>query len=180
MATDVPDRFLVSTSDLVIEPAPKKLKKSDEALETLYVSRKLENADEFLFWAKTQGFDECLAADDLHVTVAFSRAPVKWSDATPALSYVHVDGGERKVVALGDKGAVVLVFESDPLQRRHQQFQGIGCSWDFPSYHCHVTITYSGGNIDPDAIEPYRGPLMFGPEVFSPVVEDWEKSVVEE
>lgn len=150
-----------------------------DSASTLYVSRKLENADDFLIWAREQGFEQCLAPDDLHVTVAFSRAPVEWGNAGPALDFLHVTGGVRQVVKF-DKGAVVLVFECPPLQNRHDEFEAIGCSWDFPSYHCHVTVTYSGEGINPDDIEPYQGPLKFGPEIFSPVVEDWEKSVTEQ
>ncbi len=58
-------------------PAPKALGRKDA--KTLYISRPLKNAEAFIEWAKAQGFAKTLAADDLHVTIAFSKAPVDWA-----------------------------------------------------------------------------------------------------
>jgi hypothetical protein len=55
-----------------------------------------------------------------------------------------------------------------------------GASFDFEEYQPHVTITYQGGDLDLSKVEPYRGKLVFGPEIFSEVVEDWEKTVTED
>jgi hypothetical protein len=54
-----------------------------------------------------------------------------------------------------------------------------GASHDFDSYQPHVTISYAGSDIDLSKVEPYRGELLFGPEIFAAVVEDWEKSLTE-
>ena len=51
---------------------------ADAAPRTLYVSRKLVNATEFMAWAKSQGFETTVPADELHVTVLYSRQPVDW------------------------------------------------------------------------------------------------------
>jgi hypothetical protein len=48
-----------------------------------------------------------------------------------------------------------------------------GASWDYEEYQPHVTITYNGGGIDLHAIEPYRGRLVFGPEIFEEINENW-------
>jgi hypothetical protein len=82
---------------------------------TLYVSRPLLNADDLVAWAKAQGFGKALTADDMHVTVAFSRAEVDWDDLQADAAPVTVVGGKRAVKPLGDKGAVVLRFDSDVL-----------------------------------------------------------------
>lgn len=155
-----------------------KLAKADDTKSTLYVSRSLTNGEAFLEWAKLAGFGSTLQSDDLHVTVAFSREPVNWDAAPATLDFLDVHGGERRLHRFGD--AVVLIFESPDLQARHQQFDEIGCSWDYPEYHCHVTVTYSGGDLDFSTIDPYTGPLEFGSEVFKPVIEDWEKSIEEQ
>jgi phage-related protein (TIGR01555 family) len=151
---------------------------------TLYVSRKLLNAAEFLKWAKAQGFKEPLPAADLHVTVCFSKMKVDWlkmgeawdSDRDGKLTVPA--GGARIVEALGDKGAVVLLFNSSSLAWRHEQLVREGASHDFGDYQPHVTISWNvPDDFDLDAVEPYRGKLVFGPEIFAEIDEDWQPPV---
>lgn len=90
-------------------------------------------------------------------------------------------GGARLVEPLGDKGAVVLLFNSSELAWRHEAIKrDADASWDFPTYQPHVTITYAGGELDLSKVEPYRGKLVFGPELFSEVDEDWSSKLSEE
>jgi len=147
---------------------------------TLYIHRPLLNAAEFLDWAKAQGFSQTLQPGDLHVTQAFSREPLDWDMTGAAPAKVTVSHGMREVAALGDKGAVVLKFSSLQLQNRFQQLENAGASWDHPGYVPHITITYQGGGMNLDDVEPFDGVLEFGPEVYSEVVEDWEKKIKEE
>ena len=148
---------------------------------SLYMRRNLtaQSATAFIDWAKAQGFATTTPADELHVTVAFSRDLVDWAMIDQGDASLSVKGGPRTVEALGDKGAVVLKFRSKELQERWQEIVDLGASWDWPSYTPHVTITYQGGDVDPAGIEPYDGPLEFGPEQISEVVDDWEKSITE-
>lgn len=147
---------------------------------TLYVCRQLLNPEPFLEWAKANGFESTLKPDDLHVTVAFSREEVDWSLIPPALDSLDVEGGFRLVQPLGDKGAVVLRFESQLLHDRWQVLRDIGASWDYEGYHPHVSITYKGGGIRLEDIVPYDGPLKFGPELYRKVVEDWDTKIEED
>lgn len=161
---------------------------TDAAPRTLYVSRKLLNADELIRWAKAQGFETTTPADEMHVTITFSRRAVDWLKVAP---YDNWDqdkdgkmtvppGGARLVELLGDKGAVVLLFNSARLAWRHQEMVENGASWDFPDFQPHVTITYAApDDFDLSKVEPYRGKLVFGPEIFAEVVEDWEQTVTE-
>ncbi len=153
---------------------------NDAEPRTLYVQRKLLNAADFIAWAKSQGFTTTTPADDLHVTVAFSRARVDWMKAGEAWTgdkdgkLTVNPGGARLVEQLGDKGAVVLLFNSSELAWRHEAIRrDAGASWDWPEYQPHVTITYSGGDLDLSKVEPYRGKLVFGPEIFEEINEDW-------
>lgn len=149
---------------------------------TLYVSRPLLNADELIAWAREQGFRSTLLPEDMHVTVAFSKTPIPWEDVprTAAeereLAVPETDEGDaayygdargpgwRLVKPLGSEGAVVLCFWSDELTERWAEIVKAGASWDYPEYVPHVTITYDGGGPAPEAVKPYLGRLVFGPE----------------
>jgi phage-related protein (TIGR01555 family) len=154
---------------------------ADARPRSLYIQRKLLNAGDFLAWAKGQGFADTLTADDLHVTVLYSRRPVDWLKAGTSWeqkedgTLVVPPGGARMVEPLGDKGAVVLLFNSSALAWRHEQLvREVGASHDFSEYQPHVTITYAGtGDVDLAEVEPYRGELVFGPEIFEEVDPDW-------
>lgn len=145
---------------------------ADAAPRPLYVSRKLLNADEFGAWARSQGFE---VADDLHVTVVYSPAPVDWMKADSDWgddgdgSLTIAPGGPRVVEMFGPLGDVpVLLFSSSRLGWRHEairEMTGAGHSW--ADYVPHVTIAASvPAGFDLSTVEPYRGALKFGPEIF--------------
>ena len=153
---------------------------------TLYVQRKLLNAGDLVKWAKAQGFETTLPADELHVTVLFSRDRVDWLKAGTDWNendngeLVVPAGGARIVEPLGDKGAVVLLFNSSRLAWRHEQLKSeTGADDRFAEYQPHVTISYQAPPAllerlrAGETIEPYRGELRFGPERFEEVVDDW-------
>jgi hypothetical protein len=151
-----------------------------EEKKTLYVSRKLKNGEALVKWAKDQGFTECLAPSEMHVTIAYSKSKIEWSDMTSAEKELTVKkkSGKRKIKCFGeDKNAVVLVFDSEELKDRWKEFKDeLGASWDFPTYHAHVTITYNGlpEGVKLKDITPYEGPLEFGPERKSEITKDWK------
>lgn len=149
---------------------------TDAAPRTLYVQRKLLNAADLIEWAKAQGFGDTLPAGEIHVTVAHSRTPIDWlkvgtdwhGDENGKL--VVPPGGARIVEPLGDKGAVVLLFNASALAYRHEAIREAGASWDYPEYQPHVTITYQRPEgLDLSQVQPYRGKLEFGPEIFEEV-----------
>lgn len=157
------------------------LEDMSRSTQTLYVSRPVLNAWQIRQWAKEQGFSSILSDDELHVTIAFSKSPVCWDDVEESPdSSVVVTGGERAVAPLGDKGAVVIRFDSDELQARWREFREAGCSWDWPSYKPHVTITYKGTGKDLDKVQPYMGPIVLGPEKFAEVNSGWSDEIKEE
>ena len=155
---------------------------ADAAPRSLYVSRKVLNAGDIIAWAKGQGFSTTLPADELHVTVIYSRTPVDWMKA--GQDYWNEDGtllippGGPRVVSRFDGGAVVLEFSSASLSWRHQELKRIGAETSYPEYAPHITITYQPGEVEIDKVEPYRGKIELGPEVFEEVNDDWKSRVV--
>lgn len=152
---------------------------SDAAPRTLYVHRPVLNAEEIIAWAKEQGFKTTLPADDLHVTIAYSRTPVDWFKVGEAWSEeVKVTkGGPRAMEAFGD--AKVLLFSSHHLHWRHKEMTDAGASWDHPEYQPHITISYADDAPALEDVEPFKGQIVLGPEVFSEIKEDWQEGNTE-
>ncbi|WP_454686849.1 anti-CBASS protein Acb1 family protein [Agrobacterium leguminum] len=152
---------------------------NDAAPRTLYVSRKVVNAADLIAWAKGQGFKTTLTADDLHVTIAYSRDPVDWMKVGESWA------GELKVAAGGPRlmerfgEARVLLFKAAELDWRHENIKAAGASWDHPEYQSHITISYDPESPDLDSIEPYQGEIVLGPELFAEVKEDWAEGIKE-
>ncbi len=144
---------------------------TDAAPRSLYVSRKVINGAEIIAWAKSQGFESAVPATDLHVTVAYSRNPVDWMKVGESWSgdgkgqLKIAPGGARLIDKFGE-GAVVLLFNSSELAWRHVSIVEAGASWDWPDYQPHITFTYEPGSVDIDKVEPYRGAIELGPEIF--------------
>ncbi|MDP5631304.1 DUF1073 domain-containing protein [Pseudomonas aeruginosa] len=147
---------------------------NDAAPRTLYVSRRVLNSGAIIDWAKDQGFESTLPAEDLHVTIAYSRTPVDWMKVTQAWTVkpngnLTCSAGGPRLVEQFDKGAVVLLFNSSDLTWRHVEIRDAGASWDWPDYQPHITFTYQPGSVDLDQVEPYRGVIELGPEVFEEI-----------
>lgn len=145
---------------------------ADAAPRTLYVSRKVQNANEIIGWARSQGFKETLRPEDLHVTIAYSRDPVDWMKVGEAWqSKIEIaEGGPRLTEIFGE--AKVLLFKSSDLEWRHQSIREAGASWDHPEYQPHITISY--GDM-PENVEPYQGKIILGPEIFEEVNDNWRE-----
>lgn len=146
---------------------------------TLYVNRRLKNGDDLAAWAKENGFSTTLEPSDMHVTIAFSRTPVDWGGAQGAAPEIIAKDGSRTLERLGDGDALVLRFDSSEIENRWQAFRDIGASWDWDEYKPHVTLTYDGADINIKAIEPFAGDLIFGPESFEELQEDWKETISE-
>ena len=158
---------------------------TDAAPRSLYVSRAVLNAGEIIAWAKSQGFDTTLPADDMHVTVAYSREPLDWMKVGESWSgngkgqLSVAPGGARLIDKFGE-GAVALLFNSSELAWRHVSIIEAGASWDWPEYQPHITFTYEPGSVDLSKVEPYRGAIELGPEIFEEVVESWQDNLKEQ
>jgi hypothetical protein len=118
----------------------------------------------------------------MHVTVAYSKKPVNWFGMGDDFGFYReplrvMPGGPRVVDRLGSQGAVVLHFWDGYLANRHRTMREAGASWDFPTYLPHVTFTYDPGEVDLAEVEPFTGELLFGPEIFEPIDDDWASGI---
>lgn len=153
----------------------------DAAPRTLYVKRDVLNGDEIIAWAKTQGFKTTLAASDMHVTIVYSKMPVDWMKIGEAWAETLElpAGGPRIMEAFGPMGrAKVLTFASSALQWRHMDAKAAGASSDYEEYQPHITISYGEDEPDLATIEPYRGRIVLGPEIFTELNTDWQPQEV--
>lgn len=150
---------------------------NDAAPRTLYVRRDVLNAAEIVKWAKEQGFADI--EPDLHVTITYSRDPVdwmrmgdNWSDNGKGGLTIPA-GGPRMMDAFGDNGeAKVLLFASSSLSWRHEDMKRNGASSDHAEYQPHITVSYAAGGPDLAEVEPFRGKIELGPEIFEEPRED--------
>ena len=146
---------------------------NDAAPRTLYVSRKVQNVEALKSWAKAQGLPDL--QDELHVTIAYSTTPVDWIkmgaswadyEGKGAGDMVITAGGPRVVEPLGDRTAV-LMFASSDLSWRNREMREAGASWDWDDYQPHISLT--GDPVDLAKVEPYRGKIVLGPEIFEEI-----------
>ena len=198
--TEVADAWRAAANGRYIVPGSHgKFIIADAEPRTLYVYRKLRNGDAISRWAKQQGFHTTLDPSEMHVTIAHSKKAVDWGKAGQApyadderkddSGFLTVpSGGARQLQAFGKDGkcAVVLLFNSTALSYRHGDIKDrTGATWDWPDYQPHVTITWNAPadlstNDALRKIEPYRGPIELGPEIFEEVDTDWMKHRAED
>ena len=163
---------------------PRRVAANDAAPRPLYVKRELLNAADLVAWAKKNGFETTLAAEDMHVTILYSRSPVDpmkmgetWtSEENGGLT---IKPGGPRALERFNEGAVVLQFASWALESRHREMVEAGGSHDWPEYLPHVTLSYQAGDVELETLVPYSGELRFGPEIFEPLDLNW-KSKIEE
>jgi hypothetical protein len=132
--------------------------------EPIYIARDLEGAECITLHA--------LAADwglepepDLHVTLAYSTAPVDWSDPAfaPREDRISFNCENVKFERFGP--CIVLVFQSPEIDARWADLIAAGASWDFPEYNSHVTIGYDrAGTLDLPPVDAAPHHFSFGPE----------------
>lgn len=154
---------------------------------SLYIRRNVLNAKDIARWAREQGFEALVPNDEMHVTIAYSEQPVDWMKVGESYSQREdgslrvAPGGARIVEHLGNDGAIVLMFTSSELSWRWFHVKECGASWKYgEDYQPHVTLSYKGDpDLDLSKVEPYRGPIILGPEIFEEVTHDWSADLVE-
>lgn len=144
---------------------------TDAVPRTLYVRRDVVNVADLKAWAKSQGLPDLQGG--LHVTIAhidqafdWMKVEGEWTQSDTGEMTIQ-PGGVRIVEALGNRTAVLL-FTSSPLSWRHESILRTAEAQDrFPMYQPHISLT--GDPVELEGIEPYRGKIVLGPEIFEEV-----------
>lgn len=174
---------LTAQAEQATLPPPARQVTADATPRSLYIRRDVLNSAELVAWAKGQGFPT--VQDGLHVTVIHTRTPLDWVKVGSAAEWGPADGGmvvpaggPRLMERFGD--AVVLQFANGHLAWRHEDIVRMGAAADFPDYQPHITITWQmPEGMDLADVEPYRGQIKLGPEIFEEVDDDWRATVTE-
>lgn len=141
----------------------------------IYVYREVKNRAAILKWARENKLKGI--ADDLHVTLAYSKEPVIW-DRVISAEASSADGGfiipadhTRWLEMLGDdSSALALCFKNLTLMDRHQELKFLGTSHSYPSYKPHITLsTKSGKKLNLSRMKPFTGAIVLGPEKYKEI-----------
>lgn len=154
---------------------------------TLYIRRDVLNSDEIRSWYRAQGIELMTPAEEMHVTVAYSKRPVQWTKIGDSWhsgdsngQIIVPPGGMRLMQSYGsDDRALVLLFTNNDLSWRWLSILESGASWSWGDYTPHVTISYDFDPKRVEDVEPFRGRIVLGPEVWEQVNEDWKKNLRE-
>lgn len=145
----------------------------------MYVSRKVLNGDEVHDWAVRQGFKHVVPPDKMHLTVAYSRAPVHHESVGPDQGTLMAS--PLRLGRLGDEGAHVLHVDHPRLQARFDHMMSLGASWDHDGgkhYKPHITISYKPQGADLTHLPPFDGEVHLGPEVVEDLKSGWGGALV--
>lgn len=155
----------------------------------VYLKRSVMNAERIHEWAAEQGFETALDADDMHVTVIYSKdAFSKWIteraddayDNTLSYGNIVIRGGHRSIERLGENGeAVALRIESPELASENAMYRTMGASTDWPDFKPHITITWNAADLDVASVKPFDGDIVLGELVAKPMNENWRDNISE-
>lgn len=161
------------------------VRKSNGAV-PMYAFRPVMNSEEIIAWAQEIGIQTTLPADEMHVTIVYSKTPFMSEDYLTPLN-IAAPWTDRKIVRGGRRGldkfgeALVLKIESLDLTEEWLWHRKAGASWDWEEYRPHVTITYSAdAEFDYSSAPPFDGDIILGPITYRPIDPDWRKKISED
>lgn len=153
---------------------------NDAKPSTLYVRRDVVNAEDIIAHYSAQGVEGLYPADDLHVTVAYSRTAIDWFKVSEPWEdeLKLAAGGPRAHEQFGATTSPVgvLLISASALRWRHDDFKRAGASWDHEDYAPHITL---GAGINLSGVDPWTGPIVLGPEIWEEVNENWRSTITD-
>jgi phage-related protein (TIGR01555 family) len=154
--------------------APRDMALKDAMPKTLYVRRMVKNGRAIRRWAAEAGFPNIITAAGMHVTVAYSTKPIDWFDVSYGYGLpgdiVRLPAGGPRDVERFDNNTGVLLFKSMELTYRWSDFIDAGAEWAYEAYSPHISFAQPiPEDMDLTLIEPYQGPIVLGPELWSAI-----------
>lgn len=131
-------------------------------MKPIYVSRKLIKTDEFIYWMESNNIIDMIPENELHLTVAYSKKSVAFESLELDHFMLLIPKHNRKLKLFGN--SLVLSVSSNYLNNRWKYYLDNGCSWDFPEYQPHISLSYNYKNLPKD-IEPFYGDILLGQEI---------------
>lgn len=131
-------------------------------------------------------FDQGISpvADDLHVTVVYSKAAMEWDSIEPHRGSILLRAARRRLELFGPEGShLVLLVDHPYLHDRAAAWHMAGARSDFPEYRPHVTLhkpvvlkslrgrPFMWKALTPqfEHIQPYEDDILLGPEQVGPL-----------
>ncbi|AUM58489.1 RNA ligase [Proteus phage phiP4-3] len=108
--------------------------------------------------------------EKLHSTILYSRKPVDYIPNSGSFKLSN-QGKLDTFVSQSGKRCLVLKYESEYLQQRHDYGMIIGGTHDYPEYTPHITLSYDIGELKISG--EYEVPIILDYEYVEPLDLDW-------
>ena len=139
-----------------------------------YVSLNVINCVELAEHFKSQGLN-IIKPSELHCTVAYSTKTFEHVDnpETIVVSPVEVD---MHLSTLGDN-CIVLKIDNKEITKRHEKTIEEGANYGYTTYQAHITLKYSGTDLDINKLIKPDFDILLGNETTVPLNLDWIDNV---
>lgn len=140
-----------------------------------YVSLKVINCVELAEHFKSQGLN-IIKPSELHCTVAYSTKSFEHEDNPETIVVSPVDV-EMHLSTLGDN-CIVLKINNQEVTKRHEKTIEEGATHGYTTYQAHITLKYSGTDLDISKLIKPDFDILLGNETTEPLNLDWKDNVV--
>ena len=139
-----------------------------------YVSLNVINCVELAEHFKSQGLN-IIKPSELHCTVAYSTKTFKHVDNPETIVVSPVDV-EMHLSTLGDN-CIVLKIDNKEITKRHEKTIEEGANHGYTTYQAHITLKYSGTDLDISKLIKPDFDILLGNETAIPLNLDWKDNV---
>ena len=139
-----------------------------------YVSLKVINCVELAEHFKSQGLN-IIKPSELHCTVAYSTNTFEHKDNPETIVVSPVDV-EMHLSTLGDN-CIVLKINNQEVTKRHEKTIEEGATHRYTTYQAHITLKYSGTDLDLNKLIKPDFDILLGNETTEPLNLDWKDNV---
>ena len=128
----------------------------------------------YLFdYMKSIGIEDIINAEDLHVTLMYSKdSSINGRPDTLATYSAFIDG-EPEIIGKAPWRALIVKLDSDGLKERHEQLKAMGGKHSYDEFLPHISLKYDPTDEDLQKLKdnPLNGKIRLGSESFAPIKE---------